>query len=107
MSASIDRELLNNQLVAIAPVHTGVYLSHQRRSAVVVRVKQGHVHYLTFLDCQVQVHESFTEKFLRDYPLELYRYPALRALRQFVRYVRLGFKITPEAKVLLRAILAK
>lgn len=102
---SIDRELINNQLVATSPVHTGVYISVERRTCVVVRVKDGKINYMTFEDSLVQLHESFPDKFLRDYPLELYRYPAMRALRKFARYIHDGFKATPEARTVLRAIL--
>jgi hypothetical protein len=101
---AIDKELLNQQLVA-TEVHTGVYQDRQRRVCVVVRVKEGHVHYLTFLNCTVQLHSSFKEKFLTDYPVELYHYPAMRALRKFARYIHEGFSATPEARTVLRSVL--
>lgn len=101
---SIDRELLNNQLLATV-VHTGVYKDSQSHTCVVVRVKDRHIHYMHFRDCIVQLEESFTEKFLADYPVELYRYPALRALRKMAHYIEQGFAVTPQAKTVLRSIL--
>jgi hypothetical protein len=102
---AVNREILNNQLVAYAPVHTGVYQDAYRHTCVVVRVREGKIHYMTFFDCTVQLHESFTEKFLREWPLELYQYSALRALRKFAHYIEQGFSATPEARTVLRSIL--
>ena len=100
-------ETLNAMLVA-REVHTGVYATHQRKTCVVVKVtKEGHVHYLHFDNCTVQLTASFREKFLVDYPVELYHYPAMRAVRQFKKYVLEGFSCSEEARKVINAILVR
>jgi hypothetical protein len=106
---SIPVEKLNAMLVA-NEVHTGCYLSHQRKAAVVVRVtKEGTVHFLRLDDkCSVVLEASFREKFLADYPIELYQYPALRAIRKFYGWVKKeGIGATPEARKVINAILVR
>lgn len=104
---AIAPEHLNARLVA-REVHTGVYASNQHRTCVVVKVtKEGHVHYLHFENCLVQLQASFREKFLVDYPVEYYHYPAMRAIRKFKQYVLEGFGCTDEARKVINAILVK
>jgi len=104
----IPPETLNAMLVA-REVHTGVYKSRQARIAVVVRVKQGHVHYLRLApNCTIELVQSFDEKFLQDFPVELFHYPVMRAVRRYASYVRKdGFPITEEARKVINAILSK
>lgn len=99
-------ESLNAQLAA-REVRTGVYMTKQRNVCVVVRVKEGKVHLLHFANCTVQLEVSFREKFLVDYPIQLYQYPAMRAVRKFAKFVREGFACTPEARKVINAILVK
>lgn len=101
---AIDKELLNAQLVAFE-VRTGVYQDHMRHIAIVVRVKEGIVSYLTLTNCTVALNTSFKEKFLHDYPLQLYHYPAMRGLRLCAKYIHEGFAATPEARTVIRAAL--
>jgi hypothetical protein len=104
---AIAPEHLNALLVA-REVHTGVFATKQRKTCVVVKVsKEGHVHYLHFDSCTVQLTASFKEKFLVDYPVELYHYPAMRAIRQFKQYILQGFACTDAARKVINAVLVK
>lgn len=106
---TIPAELLNNQLIA-REVHTGVYQNKQRRVAIVVRVsKEGKVAYLTLTDtCRIEVQVSFAEKFLADFPLELYHYPVMRAVRRYAGYVRKEhIPISDEARKVINSILVR
>jgi hypothetical protein len=105
---AIPTETLNAQLVAYE-VHTGVFKSHSARIAIVVRVKKGHVHFLHLSpDCRIELAASFVEKFLADYPVELYHYPVLRAVRKYASWVRRDhFEITDEARKVINAILSQ
>lgn len=106
---AISNETLNGQLVAYE-VHTGVFQSHARRVAIVVKVaKDGKVFYLHLTpDCKVVLEQSFREKFLADYPVELYHYPVARAIRKYVTYVRKDhFAVSDEARKVINAILSR
>lgn len=95
-------ETLNDKLLVNGPVHTGVYLDHHRHTAIVVKVKEGMVHYLTFITGQVTLEMRNAETFASEFFIQLYMYPVLRAVR---KYATCGLAITPEARVILRAIL--
>lgn len=99
-------ESLNAQLRTFE-VRTGVYLSKQRNVCVVVRVKENKVYLLHFANCTVQLEVSFREKFMVDYPIQLYQYPAIRAVRKFAQYVREGFACTPDARKVINSILVR
>lgn len=107
---AIQPETLNAMLVAF-DAHTGVFKSNSARIAVVVKVgKDGKVYYLHLSpDCRIVLEISPSrETFLRDYPIELYHYPVLRAVRKYASYVRKdGFPITDEARKVINAIIAR
>lgn len=105
----IPRETLNGQLRAY-DVHTGVYQSHARRTAIVVKVgREGQVYYVTLTEnFKILLVQSFREKFLADFPIELYHYPVLRAVRSYARAVRTDHAyISDEARKVLNAILTR
>jgi len=104
----IPAETLNSQLIA-REVHTGVYQTHKREIAVVVRVKEGKVHYLALdAKCRIVLEATDAASFLRDHPLELYHYPIRRAVRKFARWVRVDhLPVTDEARKVINAILVK
>jgi hypothetical protein len=105
--SKLPPEQLNAMLKAFE-VQTGVYADHQRHMVIVVKVtKEGKVFFLHFKDCLVQLEVSFKEKFLVDYPVQFYKYPALRAVRRFAQYVRDGFKCTPEARKVINSIIVR
>lgn len=100
--------VLNAQLVT-TDVHTGVYQSRHRRTAVVVRVKGDMVSYLTLCaDCRIELEHVSRTKFIADWPIELFHYPALRAIRKYASYVvKDNFRCTPEARKVINAILVR
>lgn len=105
----IPAETLNALLVT-QDIHTGVFLSHARRVAIVVKIdKEGRVFFLHLTgDCKVVLEQSFREKFKADFPVELYHYPVARALRKYVSYVRKDkFEVADDARKVINAILAR
>ena len=106
---AIPAETLNAQLRA-SEVQTGVYLNKQRKSCVVVKVsKEGIVHFLTLTDsCTIELAAHGRDRFLQDWPIQLYHYPALRAIRSYARYVvKDGFRISEPARKVINAVLAR
>jgi len=105
----IPAETLNSQLIA-REVHTGVYQTHKREIAIVVKVsKEGKVHYLALDNkCRIVLEATDRATFLRDHPLELYHYPTRRAVRKFAQWVRKDhLPITDDARKVINAILVK
>jgi hypothetical protein len=102
---AIDPDVLNARLVTFE-VRTGVYLNHNRRSCVVVKVsKDGKVHYLHETDSLVQLTVTLKDQFIREWGLFLMNYPAKRGIRAYNKHIREGFKYTAEAGAIIRAIL--
>jgi hypothetical protein len=91
--------------VAATEAITGCYLTADRRVGVVVAVRKGKVFVLAHRDCTIALETSWPEKFLRDYPAQLPRYPVRRAVRLFAKWIHEGFKCTPEAAQIIRAML--
>jgi len=101
---AIDAALLNEKVEHGGTIHTGVYLSPNRNTAVVVRSKEGKVAFLTFLSGTIELRETFAFSFARDYPLALPNYPAKRALRA---YRKAGLPVHPLAEKVFRAVLGQ
>lgn len=105
----IQAELLNSMLVA-REAHTGVFKNRQGRIAVVVKVSQkGTVHYLHLTPtCEIVLEALAADSFLREYNIELYHYPVMRAVRKYASYVRTdGFPVSDEARKVINAILTR
>lgn len=100
-------------------ITTGCYLDPHNHSAVVVRVKEGIVTYLT-MNVTRPVHsdgrmafEVTTQRvslctasdsvFAKQYGTFLHAYPVLRALRV---YWRSGLDVTPDAEKVIKLVLA-
>lgn len=97
----------------------GVYLDHNRHSAIVVRVKDGKVVFLTMnvtkkvphngrwvyevQDQAVALVTMDDHSFAQQYDVFLPSYPVMRAV---TKYWRSGLRVTSEAKEIIR-ILAK
>ena len=97
---------------------TGCYQDYNSRSAIVVRIKDGTVTYLTMNVTKLEVVEgrkvyettaarvslcscsvrAFTEQFCKY----LHNYPVLRAIKV---YWRSGLAVTPEAEQVIRLLL--
>lgn len=95
-------ENLNAKLLVSGAVRTGVYLDHGRHSAIVVKVKDSIVYYLTFISGSVTLERRSVEAFTAAFNIQLYMYPLLRAAR---RYAESGLAINTEARTVLRALL--
>lgn len=98
-------------------ITTGCYLDPHRHSAVVVRVKDGIVTYLTMnvtrpTDDRRGAYEVTAQRvslctasdsvFARQYEVFLHSYPVLRALRA---YWRSGLEVTPDAAKVIKLVL--
>lgn len=97
---------------------TGCYLDHNSHSAIVVRVKDGKVVYLTMnvtkpVVYQGSVHYEVTAQrvelrsaheaeFAKQYIKYLHNYPIQRAIKV---YWRSGLTVTPEATEIIRRVL--
>ncbi len=92
---------LNAKLVN-TETHTGVYVDNNRKSAIVVRVKNGIVHYVTMQTGSVTLQSCSTEKFEAQFNTKLYHYPVRRACRV---YMNSGLGVSNEAAAILRAVL--
>lgn len=98
---------------------TGVYLDCHRHSAIVVRVRDGKVVYLTMnvtkreflteikrfvysvVSQQVDVVTATDEAFAKQFEIFLPGYPVMKAVKA---YWRSGLKVTPEAKKIIRIL---
>lgn len=98
-------------------ITTGCYLDPHRHSAVVVRVKDGIVTYLTMnvtrpTDDRQGAYEVTAQRvslctasdtvFARQYEVFLHSYPVLHALRV---YWRSGLEVTPDAAKVIKLVL--
>jgi uracil phosphoribosyltransferase len=99
-------------------IKTGCYLDHHRHSAIVVRVKDGTVTYLTMnvtkpSHYQGQIsYETTAQKvslcsasdsaFAKQYEIYMPSYPVLRAAEIFWRS---GLEVTPEAAKVIHILL--
>jgi len=97
---------------------TGCYQDPHRHSAIVVRVKNGIVTYLTMnvtkathyqgtvsyetTASKVSLCSASDTVFARQYEKFLHSYPVLRAVRV---YWRSGLEVTPEAEKVIRLLL--
>ena len=103
MATKIDPEVLNLK-EPTERVRPGVFLSAMRKTAVVVRVKDGMCAYVALTDaCRIELVTAPVYAFVRDFVLCLPNYPARRALRA---YNGMRLPITPEAAKVLRVVLA-
>lgn len=98
-------------------LRTGVYLDQHRHSAIVLRVKDGRVVYLTMNPTRtvnVQGRETFEviaqrvslcsvsdREFAHQYEIYMPGYPVLKAIKT---YWRSGLDVTPEAKEAIRKV---
>ena len=98
---------------------TGVYLDCHRHSAIVVRVRDGKVVYLTMnitkreylaeakhfvysVTAQnVDVVTATDEAFAKQFEIYLPGYPVMKAVK---KYWRSGLRVTPEAKKIIRIL---
>lgn len=81
----------------------GVYLNHNRNSAVVLQVKEdGTVIYLTFKDGPIEAHKTSDISFARQWPIFLHDYPLSKAIRS---YASSGLKASDAAVDILRKLL--
>jgi hypothetical protein len=62
-------------------VPVGVYLNHNRHSAVMVRQDHNGVWFLTMMDGTIEVRHLSVERFLHEFSVFLEFYPVNRALR--------------------------
>lgn len=99
---AIDSAVLNEKVEHGGTIHTGVYLTPNRNTAVVVRSKDGKIAFLTFESGMVELREAFAFSFARDYPISMPNYPAKRAL---TKYRKLGLPVHPLAEKVFRAVL--
>lgn len=106
-------------------VRTGVYMNTNARTAIVVRVREGTVYYLTMTQTK-PVHHSMgnglppstvwevvsqrvdlstcsEKRFLEQYITHMPNYPLRRAA---IGYARSGLEITEQAEKVLRLLLA-
>ena len=97
---------------------TGVYLDWHRHSAVVVRIKDGTVVYLTMNETVIErfggkfaymptkqhvaLCQTSDSRFAHQFDIFLPSYPILRAVKA---YWRSGLDVTPEAKKVMQLIL--
>lgn len=100
----LDCDELNARLVTFE-ARTGVYLNHYRKACVVVRVKEGKIHYLHEPDSSVQLQQVFIDQFLREWIVYLPSYPVRRALRAYSAHISQGFGYSEEAGAVIRAVL--
>lgn len=99
---AIDPEVLNHKVRDSGTIRPGVFLSDMRNVAVVVRVKEGKVTFLTWHTGTVRIEVEFTYTFARNWPLSLPNYPVRRALKRFARG---GLPLDPGAAAVIRTVL--
>lgn len=85
-------------------MRAGVYLDRSRHTAIVVRVKDGHVWFLTMESGAITLEQSSTEKFAHQYSEFMPDYPVLRAVR---KYRSSGLRIEDDAARVLTIIVAR
>jgi hypothetical protein len=99
-------------------LRTGVYQDWHRHSAIVVRIKDGNVSYLTMNETALErvggqmAYTSVNERvafctmkeaaFTKQFDIYLPDYPVLRAVRV---YWRSGLSVTPEAERVIKLLL--
>jgi len=98
---------------------TGVYLDCHRHSAIVVRIRDGKVVYLTMnvtkrehlpdvrhdvytvVAQQVDLVVANEDSFAKQFEIYLPGYPVMKAVK---KYWRSGLRVTPEAKKVIRIL---
>jgi len=84
-------------------IHVGVYLNFNRNTAIVVRVKEHIVWYLTMQSGAIDLRKVSESKFAHEWTIHMPSYPAVRAIRT---YARSELSRSEEAKKVMSLALA-
>lgn len=102
---ALDPEVLNHKVENPERISTGVYMSHNRNTAIVVKVDKarGAVHYLSYSTGTLRLLEAPMFAFARDFAIGLPNYPVRRAVRSYNQFA----PCEDLAKKIIRSILGE